>query len=140
MAAGVNRFTWDLQFPPITSFPGMILWGATTSGPTALAGTYQVRLTVDGRSQTQPLTVKKHPLHDVSDSDMQAQFDLARQIRDKASEANEMVIAIRELKKQMEDRAKQDATLKTAFDAFRTKLTAVEEEIYQTEGRPPAGG
>ena len=29
----------------------MILWGATTNGPAALPGTYQVRLTVDGKSR-----------------------------------------------------------------------------------------
>ena len=55
----------------------MVLWGATTNGPTALPGTYQVRLTVDGKSQTQPFTVRKHPMHDQSDADMREQFELA---------------------------------------------------------------
>ena len=39
MAAGVKRFTWDLQYAPVTPFPGMMLWGATTNGPLALPGT-----------------------------------------------------------------------------------------------------
>src|SRR5207253_1545012 len=30
IAAGLNRFTWDLQYQPVISFPGMVLWGATT--------------------------------------------------------------------------------------------------------------
>ena len=33
------------------TFPGMVLWGATTNGPMALPGTYQARLTVDGRAR-----------------------------------------------------------------------------------------
>ena len=52
----------------------MVLWGATTNGPLALPGTYQVRLTVDGKSQTQPLVVKKHPLRNTPDADLQQQF------------------------------------------------------------------
>ena len=44
-------------------FPGMILWGASTSGPAAVPGHVQVRLTVDGKSQTQPLVVQRHPLY-----------------------------------------------------------------------------
>jgi hypothetical protein len=44
---------------------------------------------------TQPLLVKRHPLYtDVSATDLQ-QFDLAIQIRDKTSEANNAVIQIR---------------------------------------------
>ena len=48
-----------------------------------------------------------------------------------------MVIEVRELKKQMDDRLKKnsDAALKTALDAFREKLTAVEEEVYQVRNR-----
>ena len=89
MAAGVQHFTWDLQYAPVTPFPGMVLWGATTNGPLALPGTYQARLTVDGQVLTQPITVKKHPLYTISDADMKAQFDLASRIRDKVNEANE---------------------------------------------------
>ena len=33
MAVGVQRFTWDLQYAPVTPFQGMVLWGATTNGP-----------------------------------------------------------------------------------------------------------
>src|SRR3954468_1705497 len=62
MAAGLNRTTWNLEYSGPTTFPGMVLWGATTSGPAAPPGNYQVRLTVDGRSETQPLVVKRHPL------------------------------------------------------------------------------
>src|SRR5262249_2100436 len=41
MATGLQRFTWDLQAEPVTSFQGMVLWGATQAGPTVLPGTYQ---------------------------------------------------------------------------------------------------
>ena len=84
----------------------MVLWGATTNGPTALPGAFQARLTVDGRSQTQSFMVKKHPWHSVTDADMRAQFDLASQIRDKVNEANNAIIQIRPLKQELDDRTK----------------------------------
>ena len=51
-------------------------------------------------------------------ADLAEQFKLAMQIRDETTEANEMVILVRELKKQMDDRLKDnsDAALKTALD------------------------
>ena len=67
--AGMHRVTWDLKFDPIgenESAPGET--GAvphrtypTTNAPWAPPGSYQVRLTVDGKSQTQPLPLRLDP-------------------------------------------------------------------------------
>jgi hypothetical protein len=137
MAAGVNRATWDLAYPGAVTFPGMILWGATTNGPTALPGTYQVRLTVDGKPQTQPLVIRKHPLRNTPDADLAEQFNLALQIRDKISEANNAVIQIRKIKEGVKDRLakSQDAQLKAAADRLVTDLSAVEQDIYQVKNQ-----
>ena len=137
MAAGLNRATWNLQYPGATTFPGMVLWGASTSGPAAVPGTYQVRLTVDGKVQTQPLVVKRHPQRSATDADLKEQFDLAIQVRDKVSEANNAVIRIREIKEQVAERLKKssDAGLKTAADRLTANLTTVEEAIYQTKNQ-----
>jgi hypothetical protein len=121
MNAGLDRATWNLEYPGAVTFPNMILWGATTSGPLALPGTYQVRLTVDGQSQTQPLVIKKHPLRNTPDADMQQQFTLAMQIRDKVSEANNAVIQIRKIK--------------AAGDRLTERLSAVERDIYQVKNQ-----
>ncbi len=138
MAPGLNTLTWDLQYPGATTFPGMILWGASTSGPLAVPGPYQVRLVADGRTQTQPLVVKKHPLYtDVTQADLEAQFALAIRIRDKVSEANNAVIRIRDLKSQVADRLgkSQDPQLKAVGDSLTANLSAVEEEIYQVRNQ-----
>jgi len=137
MAVGVQRFTWDLQCAPVTPFQGMVLWGATTNGPQALPGTYQVRLTVDGKSQTQPLVIRKHPLRNTPDADMQEQFTLALQIRDKVSEANNAVIRIRKIKDDVKDRLtkSQDAQLKTVGERLTASLGAVEQDIYQVKNQ-----
>jgi len=139
MTGGLNNVTWDLRYPSATSFPGMILWGGNVTGPAALPGTYQVRMTVDGTTFTQPLVVRKHPLFtDVTDLDLKEQFDLAIRIRDKVSEANNAVIRIRDIKSQVADRlskAASDAKLKSTGDTLTRNLSAVEEEIYQVRNQ-----
>jgi len=136
-AAGLQRFTWDLQAEPVVSFPGMVFWGATTSGPTVLPGTYQAKLTVDGRTETQTFTVKKHPWHDVSDADMAAQYELASQIRDRVNDANNAVIQIRRLKQAILDRQSkaETADVKELGDQFIKELSAVEETVYQVRNQ-----
>jgi predicted ribosome quality control (RQC) complex YloA/Tae2 family protein len=84
--------------------------------------------------------VEKNPLYaDVSQADMEAQFALAMQIRDKTSQANEAVIRIRDIRKQSDDRLQKAgpraATLKADADALKAKLSAVEEEIYQVRNQ-----
>ena len=137
MAAGLNRATWNLDYPGVVSFPGMVLWGASTNGPMALPGTYQVKLTVDGTSQTQPLVIRKHPLRNTPDADLQQQFNLALQIRDKASEANNAVIRIRKIKDDVKDRLSksQDPQLKAAGERLTKSLSAVEEDLYQVRNQ-----
>jgi photosystem II stability/assembly factor-like uncharacterized protein len=137
MAAGLNRTTWNLDYPGPATFPGMVLWGATTSGPAAPPGTYQVRLTVDGKSQTQPLVVRRHPLRSATDADLKEQFDLGIKIRDKASEANNAVILIRNVKQQVKDRLAKstDPQFADAGGKLTANLSAVEEAIYQVRNQ-----
>ena len=114
MTVGVNHANWDLRYTPAVSFPGMILWGGSTNGPSATPGAYKVRLTVDGKSQTQPLTVKRNPaFDDVSDADLKAQFALAIKLRDKVSEANQAIIDIRNVRLQIADRLTKSQDGKT---------------------------
>jgi photosystem II stability/assembly factor-like uncharacterized protein len=138
MAEGMQTVTWNLRYPSATSFPGMILWGGGVQGPFAPPGTYQVRMTVNGVAQTQPFKVQKHPLHaDVTDADLQEQFDLVIRIRDKTSEANQAVIDIRRIKADVADRLSKspDARLKTAGDGLVAALSEVEGEIYQVKNQ-----
>jgi hypothetical protein len=115
----------------------MILWGGGVAGPAAPPGTYQVRMTVDGLAQTQPLVVKRHPLFTATDADLKEQFELAIRIRDKVSEANNAVIRIRDIRTRVADRVagSSDARLKAAGDALVSRLSAVEEAIYQVRNQ-----
>jgi hypothetical protein len=76
-------------------------------------------------------------LKEVSDQDLQEQFDLAIKVRDKASQANEAVLLVRGIKAQIQDRkGKLDAKavpVAKALDEFAAALSAIEEEIYQVK-------
>jgi hypothetical protein len=128
-----------LRYPGATVFDGMILWSARAeSGPLAPPGNYQVRLTADGQTQTQSFAIKRDPrLASVNDADLAEQFSLAMKVRDKTSEANEMVILIREIKKQIKDRSEKakDPTVSAAGEALAKKLSEVEESVYQVRNQ-----
>ena len=141
--AGVNRVSWDLRTAGATVFPGMILRSANPArGPLVPPATYRVRLTVDGQAQERPLVVLKDPrLEEVSDADLHAQYALARQVSDKTSAANEAVMRIREIRKQIEDRfstaTKPGASMKAVADHLLRRLSDIEEAIYQVRNRSP---
>ncbi len=139
--AGINRFTWNLRYPGPTTFPGMILWGASAKmGPMAVPGTYQVRLTANGVTQTRPLVVLADPRVNTTQADLEKQFEFALKIRNQVSEADSMVSEIRAVRQQVNDRLKEPAVLKD--DALQSQakgllasLTTIEETLYQVQNR-----
>ncbi|MEO5763240.1 MAG: glycosyl hydrolase [Vicinamibacteria bacterium] len=140
---GTHRLNWDMRYPGSVDFPGLIMWAASPRGPVAPPGAYTVRLNVDGASQTQPFVIKREEtlLKDITDADLQARFDLAIQVRNKASQANEAILLIRGITGQVDARIKQldtgkkpSSVLLTAR-AFNAKLGAVESEIYQVKNQ-----
>jgi len=139
VSAGLHRLTWDMRYPGATDFPGLIMWAASPRGPLAPPGAYQVRVTADGDVATQPFAIKREPrvLKDVSDQDLQEEFDLAIKVRDKSSQANEAVLLARGIKAQIEDRKKKldakSAPVAKALDDFAAALSAIEAEIYQVK-------
>jgi photosystem II stability/assembly factor-like uncharacterized protein len=138
LRAGLSHFAWDLRTEAFATFPGMILWGARARGPAVPPGRYTVRLLADGRTLTAPVIVKRnHWFANVSDADLRAQYAFSKKVRDKTNEANEAVIAIRQVKKQLDDRGKRtsDSHLETSMTALGKKASAIEEKIYQVRNR-----
>ena len=138
-AAGINRFTWDLRYQGTNTFEGLIMLGARPEqGPLAPSGEYHMRIIVNGAMQTEDLRLSKDPrLAAVSNADMEEQFKLAVPVRDKVSEADQIVIQIREIKKQFKDSAEKarNPDLNAAAERLESKLKAVEEDVYQVRNR-----
>jgi len=123
----MNRFVWDLHYPDATGFPNLIMWGRFHARPDIVPGTYTVRLTVDGKSQTQTFGIVKDPRLGTTKEDFDKQLALALQIRDKLSQTNQAVVDIREAKKQLAEyaaRLKDDASQKKVVDAANDLIKA----------------
>jgi hypothetical protein len=138
---GLNRFVWDMRYPEAVRFPGMIMWAGEIRGPKVSPGTYQVKLTVEGKTLTQSFTVKADPRLTTAPADYAKQLELGLKIRDKLSETNNAIIQIRDVRKQVEEllrRASAQPGFKVINDAGTTlnkNLTTIEEALYQTKNQ-----
>jgi photosystem II stability/assembly factor-like uncharacterized protein len=139
VSAGLHRLNWDMRYPGAADFPGMVMWAASIRGPIAPPGAYHVKVTADGTTETQSFAIKREPhiLGHVTDQDLREQFDLAMNVRNKVTQANDAVLLIRGIKQQIADRkVKMDAKaapVARALDELDQTLSAVENEIYQTK-------
>ncbi len=135
--AGLNRFVWDLHYADATTFPGLIMWAGNTRGPAVSPGKYQVRLSAEGVTQTETFEVKKDPRLTTTPRDYARQLEVAMQIYNKLSETNAAVVEIRQVRAQLDEYAERVKNPKVvdAAKALAKKLTAVEEDLYQTKNR-----
>jgi photosystem II stability/assembly factor-like uncharacterized protein len=86
---GMHRFLWDMHYTPLTGiepdYPIAAVYRNTPPAPTSpwvMPGDYAVVLTANGKSYTQPLTVKMDPRVKMSAAELQTQFELSRQLCD----------------------------------------------------------
>ncbi|HET9685023.1 MAG TPA: hypothetical protein VFP15_13030, partial [Gemmatimonadaceae bacterium] len=92
--AGMHRFSWDLHYDPVggpVEQSGEEAQGAVphrthpvVNAPWAPAGSYTVRLTVDGKSYTQPLTLRLDPRVKTAAADLARLATLSRELHDAA--------------------------------------------------------
>ncbi len=125
---GLNRVQWDMHFDPPQlislrttppenphiweepRFRGadsrpITHWGAAQAevGPVVAPGKYTMRLTVDGESYTQPLSIIRDPSSTGSDADLAEQTKLQLRIRGDINSASDMVNQIEWMRKQLDD-------------------------------------
>lgn len=137
-AAGMNRYAWNLRLETPVKIPGAFYTGPGPRGPLAVPGTYTVKLTVGGHSQSQPLEIVNDPrVKGVTQADLQKQFDLLLQIRDANAELHRAVNQIRDLHaeiKTLHQRFDHESKFKNVLDqadALDKNMTPVEEQLIQ---------
>jgi photosystem II stability/assembly factor-like uncharacterized protein len=100
--AGMNRFEWDLRYPDARAIEGEThLAGGSLRGPTAVPGTYRVKLTAGGAAQEQTFAILKDPRLPTTDKEYQEQFRFLISVRDKESETNDAINQLRGVLKKM---------------------------------------
>ena len=144
--AGLNRFAWNLRYENPVTVPGSFYeTDIPPKGPMALPGTYQVRLTVAGQSQTQPLELRQDPRLSVSRADLEKQFDLERQLTRRLTSLHNTVNGIRDLRAQLNALAQRYKnvpawqSVKPLADELLKKITAVEDKIIQSKMKSTEG-
>jgi photosystem II stability/assembly factor-like uncharacterized protein len=138
--AGMNQFTWDLRYEGPHKLPGEVWAEFRSRGPMAAPGTYQVRLTTEGKSSTVPLELKMDPRINVSLADMQKEFELELKIRNVLSDLHDTVreirdtrVQLRALKNRLEDA--QFKAIAEGSDALDKKMTPLEEQLLQVNAK-----
>jgi photosystem II stability/assembly factor-like uncharacterized protein len=137
--AGLNRFVWDLRYTGSKRVPDYYLWEYKDGGrgPLAIPGKYQVRLTVDGKSQSAGFEITMDPRVQVSPADLQKQFDLLIQVRDQLSRVYDAVNQIQDVREQingLRKRLPDNGTVKNtlvAADALDKNLLLVRDDLAQ---------
>ncbi|MEP6765081.1 MAG: glycosyl hydrolase, partial [Gemmatimonadaceae bacterium] len=136
---GINRYTWPMRYKNATAFRNMITWAGSGNGPAMEPGTYKVTMTAGNNAPVSAeFVVKRDPRSSATDADLMEQTRFALQVRDRITQANEGVITIRNLKREMDERAPKMASTTEFADlvkTFSTKLGTVEDSLYQTKNQ-----
>jgi hypothetical protein len=119
----MNRFVWDVRH---------------SSGLGAAPASYQARLTVDGKTLTQPFTVLIDPQlaeEGLTAADIQAQFDHNTRMRELTTEVQQALARVRTARQAPATAA--DPKLSAALTTIYEKLVATPEGVrYNKPGLP----
>jgi hypothetical protein len=106
-----------------------------------MPGKYTVKLTVDGKTYTQPLTVRMDPRIKTPEVDLRKQFEILAGIVEGMNKTFEALQQVRALRPQLADRAAR------AKGALADSLNALDKQVAELEGAsqgsffgvPPSG-
>ena len=129
--AGSHRFLWDIHYtlqniPP--SYPIAAIYNNTApdfTSPWVISGSYIIKLTVDGKSYTQPLVVKMDPRVKTSMKDLQLQHDLSLMCYKNIEKCRKALNKIAE--KNASTSAEKVKTISTYLGTFSTLLNTLQD-------------
>ncbi|HEX9365617.1 MAG TPA: hypothetical protein VF921_03260, partial [Vicinamibacterales bacterium] len=134
VSPGMHRINWDIRHdsPPAFSHSYEINAApdetpASPEGALALPGVYTLKLTVDGKTYTQALTVKNDPRSPASAADLKAQHDLQLKLHAGAQAAWDLYQQVAAMRAAVGELTKgtPPADVAAAAKDFDAKLAAV---------------
>jgi hypothetical protein len=140
--AGANRFVWNLRGRDATKLPDNKGRGGTLealAGPRVPPGRYQVRLTVGGKTLTQPFEVVKDPRVGATDADLREQYTWAQKAHNLLNRVHDAVLRLRDVRAQAEAWARRVdlPAVKEAAGALTATLSTIEGELIQVRSEDP---
>ena len=140
-AAGANRFAWNLRYADPIEIPGAFYSDDGPRGPVVNPGSYKLRLTVRGKSETVPLEIVLDPRlkGQVSAHDLSELHTLAINTRDDITALHTAVNQIRETRAKLRTLQKwggSNAAAKSILaeaDALNAKMLLVEGRLVQVK-------
>ena len=136
--SGGNKLIWDMRYSGFKSFDGMILYSSPNVGPKAVPGTYKVRLTYNNEVMLQDFEILKDPRLSNTQNDYLEQFNFLISVRDQVSIANQTIIDIRKIKKDLQyiiDKSSDKKQLLSLINEFSNKLSVIENKIHMTKNQ-----
>jgi photosystem II stability/assembly factor-like uncharacterized protein len=132
---GMHRWLWDMHYPDVpgveTEYPIAAVPHNTVpqpSGPWVMPGQYTAVLTVDGKSYSQPLTVKMDPRVKTAIAGLHQQFFVSDEIYQRMLTLGPATEQATELRKQLQERqgkAQPQSAAATAITNLSNRLNAV---------------
>jgi hypothetical protein len=139
--AGMHRFVWDGRYAAPKSlghnYPISAVLHDTPVEPRgawALPGRYTVKLTVDGKSYTQPLILKMDPRVKSSDADLEKQFAMEQVALAGMNRSFDALAEVKSTREQI-----KTAMEKVSTPATKQKLTDFNKEVAALEGAAVPG-
>jgi photosystem II stability/assembly factor-like uncharacterized protein len=131
--AGMHRWVWDLHYAAPTSsrndYPISAVPGDTPrvpQGPLALPGRYTAKLTVNGQTYAEQLTVKKDPRVRTPDEGFEQMFEMERRLASMMTDSARTLAEARSARDQLQKLAGQaSGPMAEAISALQKKLAAV---------------
>src|SRR5262249_43663622 len=143
---GMHRWVWDLRYPapdsphyeyPITAVPHDT--PRVPLGPLVVPGEYTIRLSVNGRASTAPLTVKMDPRVSTPASGLEQQFSLAARLASELTQSTKAVTQARSVLDQLHKIEPQAAAqLSASLNALDQKIDTVLNGPKAADARSPA--
>lgn len=138
--AGLNRFTWDLRVLPPSGANTVqdargyyIFFPMKIRGPQVLPGTYSLRVDVNGRTLSAPVSVEMDPHHPVASNDLQQQYDALQSLAAIQERVERALSQSDSLRRQIATlRARAGAT-SGELDAYDSSLSAIQERLRNPE-------
>ncbi len=124
--AGMHRFVWDLHYVPLARPAERRPVSSSRrrgQGPWAPPGQYEVRLTVNGKTYSQPLALKMDPRVKATEANLQQQFTMAQQTATALAQATRASLQADAISKQVKDaqaKASGNAALSAALEQLRS--------------------